>query len=267
MTNNREEGTMPRFAANLTTLFTEVPVLERFARARAAGFRHAELLFPYDTGVEAVAEAARAHDIQLVLFNIAAGNRAAGDRGIASHPARRDEFRQEVLRAIEWAKTLDCPRMHCMSGLSLDDISRQQQWATLVENGRFAGEVCAQHGLTLLFEPLNDRDNPGYFFVGSAMALRLVDEIGLPNVKFQYDIYHMQRGEGELALTIERNLDRIGHIQIADNPGRHQPGTGEINYPFLFAHLDRIGYDGFVSLEYNPLGTTEESLGWIAEYL
>lgn len=257
---------MPRIAANLTTLFTDVPQLERFARAKAAGFRHVEVLFPYDAGVEQVAEQARANDLQIVLFNIAAGNRTEGDRGITSHPARVEEFRSEVERAIGWAKELDCPRLHCMAGLRLSDVPFEDQWATFVENARYAGRAFGEHGLTMLVEPLNDRDNPGYFFVGSAMALRLVDEVGLRNVKFQYDIYHMQRGEGELAATIERNLDRIGHIQIADNPGRHQPGTGEINYPFLFAHLDRIGYDGFVSLEYQPLGTTEESLAWIREY-
>jgi hydroxypyruvate isomerase len=257
---------MPKLAANLTTLFTDVPPLERFARAKAAGFRYIEILFPYDVGVDAVAEQARAHGLQIVLFNIAAGDRAAGDRGITSHPARVDEFRAEVDRAIGWAKTLACPRLHTMAGMRLKDVPIEEQWGTFVENARYAGRALAAHGLTLLVEPLNDRDNPGYFFVGSAMALRLVAEVGLPNVKFQYDIYHMQRGEGELAATIERNLDKIGHIQIADNPGRHQPGTGEINYPFLFAHLDKIGYDGFVSLEYQPLGTTEESLAWVKEY-
>jgi len=257
---------MPKIAANLTTLFTDVPLLERFARAKAAGFRYVEVLFPYDADVAAVAEQARANGLRIVLFNIAAGDRAAGDRGITSHPARTEEFRAEVERAIGWAKLLDCPRMHAMAGMRLKDVAIAEQWETFVENARYAGNALAEHGLTLLVEPLNDRDNPGYFFVGSAMALRLVSEVGLPNVKFQYDIYHMQRGEGELALTIERNLGKIGHIQIADNPGRHQPGTGEINYPFLLAHLDKIGYDGFVSLEYQPLGTTEESLGWIGEY-
>ncbi len=257
---------MPKIAANLTTLFTDVPLLDRFARAHAAGFRYVEVLFPYDEDVTTVAARVREHGLQQVLFNIAAGNRSAGERGIASHPAREADFQAEVARAVEWAKTLDCPRMHCMSGMRLDDVPYEVQWATLVENGRYAGRVFAEHGLTMLFEPLNIRDNPGYFLVGSAMGLRLVEEVGLPNVKLQYDIYHMQRGEGELAATIERNLPQIGHIQIADNPGRHQPGTGEINYPFLLAHLDRIGYDGYVALEYGPLGTTEESLGWIKDY-
>jgi hydroxypyruvate isomerase len=257
---------MPKLAANLTTLFTDVPLLERFARARAAGFRYVEVLFPYDVEVEAVAEQARANGLQIVLFNFAAGDRGAGDRGITSHPARMEEYRAEGETVIGWAKTLNCPRMHSMAGLRLKDVPIEEQWSTFVENARYAGHALAEHGLTLMVEPLNDRDNPGYFFVGSAMALRLVSEVGLPNVKFQYDIYHMQRGEGELALTIERNLGKIGHIQIADNPGRHQPGTGEINYPFLFKHLDKIGYDGFVSLEYQPLGTTEESLAWIGEY-
>lgn len=257
---------MPKIAANLTTLFTDVPLLQRFARARAAGFRYVEVLFPYDEDIAAVAAQVRANGLQQILFNIAAGNRAAGERGIASHPARVDDFRAEVARAVVWAKELACPRIHCMAGLRRDDVPHEAQWATFVENMRYAGRVCAEHGLTALVEPLNVRDNPGYFLVGSAMGLRLVEEVGLPNVKLQYDIYHMQRGEGELAATIERHLPQIGHIQIADNPGRHQPGTGEINYPFLLAHLDRIGYDGYVALEYGPLGTTEESLGWIKDY-
>ena len=257
---------MPKLAANLTQMYTEVPMLERFARARASGFRFVEVLFPYDDGVEAVAVAARAQGLQIVLFNFAGGDRAAGDRGIASHPDRVEEFRAEVMRAVGWAQSLGVSRAHCMAGRRLRDISPDLQWATFVENVRYAGQVFAEHGLTVSVEPLNDRDNPGYFFVGSAMALRLVEEVGLPNVRFQYDIYHMQRGEGELARTIAANLSQIGHIQIADNPGRHQPGTGEINYRFLLPYLDEIGYMGYVSLEYQPQGTTEESLSWIAEY-
>lgn len=257
---------MPKLAANLTHLYSDVPMLERFARARASGFRFVEVLFPYDDGVEAVATAAQSSGLQLVLFNFAGGDRAAGDRGIASHPHQVEEFRAEVARAVDWAQTLGVTRAHCMAGWRIHDIPHEDQWATFVENVRYAGRAFAEHGLTVMVEPLNDRDNPSYFFVGSAMALGLVDEVGLPNVKFQYDIYHMQRGEGELAATIERHLPQIGHIQIADSPGRHQPGTGEINYRFLLPFLDRIGYEGHVSLEYQPAGTTEESLGWIAEY-
>lgn len=255
-----------KLAANLTMLFNEVPPLERFARARAAGFRYAEFLFPLEHDVAEVAAALRAAELQLVLFNFAAGNRAAGDRGIASHPGRAAEFREDLARAVAAAGQLGNGLLHCMSGLRLADISHGAQWRTLVENVRHAGEVCAAHGLTLLVEPLNDRDNPGYFLVGSAMGLRVVEEVALPNVRLQYDIYHMQRGEGELAATIAAHLDRIGHIQIADNPGRHQPGTGEINYRFLLPYLDRIGYDGYVSLEYVPAGPTEGSFGWVADY-
>jgi hydroxypyruvate isomerase len=213
-----------------------------------------------------VAAAVRDAGLQLVLFNFAAGDRAAGDRGIASHPGRVVEFREDVARAVEGARQLGNKRLHCMSGMRLPDLAPEEQWRTLVENVRYAGGVCAEHGLTLLVEPLNDRDNPGYFLVGSAMGLRVVEEVGLPNVRLQYDIYHMQRGEGELAATIAANLARIGHIQIADNPGRHQPGTGEINYRFLLPYLDRIGYEGYVALEYLPAGPTEGSLGWVAEY-
>lgn len=257
---------MPKLSANLTYLYADVPMVERFARARASGFRYVEILAPAEDGVEALAAAARASGLQVVLFNFAGGSRAAGDQGIASHPERVGEFRAQVDWAIATARALGAPRAHCVAGRRSHDISPEVQWATLVENVRYAGRAFAEHGLTVMVEPLNDRDNPGYFFVGSAMALRLLDEVGLPNVRFQYDIYHMQRGEGELARTIERHLPKIGHMQIADNPGRHQPGTGEINYRFLLPFLDRIGYEGYVSLEYVPLGTTEESLAWVAEY-
>ncbi len=257
---------MVKLAANLTMLFNETPMAARFARARAVGFRYAEVLFPRDDGLAAVAAGAREAGLTIILANFAQGGRAAGDRGIASHPSRVEEFRADVAWAIEAAAALGCDRLHAMAGLRLPGVSHEEQWRTFVANARYAGEAFAAHGLTLLVEPLNDRDNPGYFLVGSAMGLRLVEEVGLPNVKLQYDIYHMQRGEGELARTIAGALDRIGHIQIADNPGRHQPGTGEINYRFLLPYLDRIGYEGYVALEYMPDGVTEDSFGWIEEY-
>ncbi len=257
---------MVKLIANLTTLFTELPPVERFAAARAAGFRHAEVLFPQGDELAALAAAAREAEIRVVLSTFAAGDRAVGDRGITSHPARGDEFRAAVAGAIEVARTLGSDRFHCMAGRRLDDISPQAQWTTWIENLRYAAREFARHDLTVLVEPLNDRDNPGYFLVGSAMGLRTVAAVGEPNLKLQYDIYHMQRGEGELAATIAANLSQIGHIQIADNPGRHQPGTGEINYRFLLPYLDRIGYDGYVGLEYGPLGPTADSFGWIGEY-
>jgi hydroxypyruvate isomerase len=257
---------MVRLAANLTTLFREVPPLERFARARAAGFRYVEVLFPEEAGVAETAAAARESGLPIVLCNFAAGDRAAGDRGIASHPGRVTEFREDVARAIKTARALGIERLHCMAGRRLPSVPYEEQWRTFAENLRHAAPRFAAHGLTLQIEPLNDRDNPGYFLVGSAMGLRLIEEVGAPNLRLQYDIYHMQRGEGELAATIARGLDRIGHIQIADNPGRHQPGTGEINYRFLLPYLDRIGYGGYVALEYTPDGPTEDSLGWVAEY-
>lgn len=257
---------MVKLIANLTTLFNEVPMIERFALARAAGFNAVEVLFPHGDDLHALAAAARENDLRVILSNFAAGNRAAGDRGIASHPARTADFRAEVAGAIEIATVLGSDRFHCMAGRRLDDISPGVQWATMIDNLRYAAGEFAAHGLTVQLEPLNDRDNPGYFLVGSAMGIRAIEELGLPNVKLQYDIYHMQRGEGELAATIAQHLDKIGHIQIADNPGRHQPGTGEINYRFLLPYLDRIGYEGYVGLEYGPLGPTQDSFGWIAEY-
>lgn len=257
---------MVKLIANLTTLFNELPPMERFAAARAAGFRHAEVLFPHEGDLAALAAAARGADIRVILSNFAAGDRAAGDRGITSHPARAGEFREAVAGAIEVARVLGSDRFHCMAGRRLDDISVEEQWATWIENLRYAADEFARHSITVLVEPLNIHDNPGYFLVGSAMGLRTVADVGRPNLKLQYDIYHMQRGEGELAATIASNLPQIGHIQIADNPGRHQPGTGEINYRFLLPYLDRIGYDGYVGLEYGPLGPTADSFGWIGEY-
>lgn len=257
---------MVKLIANLTTLFNELPPTERFAAARAAGFRAAEVLFPHEGDLAALAAAARDADMRVILSNFAAGDRAAGDRGITSHPARAGEFRAAVAGAIEVARVLGSDRFHCMAGRRLDDISADEQWATWIGNLRFAADEFARHNLTVLVEPLNIHDNPGYFLVGSAMGLRTVAEVERPNLKLQYDIYHMQRGEGELAATIAANLAQIGHIQIADNPGRHQPGTGEINYRFLLPYLDRIGYDGYVGLEYGPLGPSADSFGWIGEY-
>jgi hydroxypyruvate isomerase len=257
---------MVKLIANLTTLFNELPPIERFAAARSAGFRAVEVLFPHEGDLAALAAAARNAEIRVILSNFAAGDRAAGDRGITSHPARVDEFREAVASAIEVARVLGSDQFHCMAGRRLGDISAEEQWATWIDNLRYAADEFARHGLTVLVEPLNVHDNPGYFLVGSAMGLRTVDAVGRPNLKLQYDIYHMQRGEGELAATIAAHLPQIGHIQIADNPGRHQPGTGEINYRFLLPYLDRIGYQGYVGLEYGPLGPSADSFGWIGEY-
>lgn len=257
---------MPRFAANLSMLFADSPFLERFGRAAAAGFRRVEFQFPYAHTPDEVGAALEANGLSCALFNLPAGDWAAGERGIAAHPARVGEFRAGVARALEYALRLGCPRMNCLAGLRDPGLPIEEQRATLVDNLRFAAAALAEHGLTLLVEPLNARDVPGFLLSGSRAALDLIDAVGAPNLMLQYDVYHMQRGEGELAATVAANLARIGHIQIADTPGRHQPGSGEIRYRFLLPYLDRIGYAGIVGLEYIPAGPTEASLAWVAEY-
>lgn len=257
---------MPKFAANLSMLYADSPVLERFARASDSGFRFVEYQFPYERDAGEFAAALERHGLGLALFNLPAGNWTAGERGIACMPDRVEEFRAGVGQAVAVAKTLQCRRLNCLVGKRDACHAVETQRKTMVENLRFAGEALAREGMTLMVEALNHFDFPGFFLTCSQAAFEVLDEVGLPNVQFQYDVYHLQRVEGELAGTIQRNLSRIGHIQIADNPGRHQPGTGEINYRFLLAFLDRIGYQGYVALEYNPEGKTEDTLGWIREY-
>jgi hydroxypyruvate isomerase len=257
---------MPRFAANLTMLFTEAPFLERFALARAAGFTHVEYLFPYAFKAEDLKTELQKNGLQQVLFNLPSGDWAAGDRGIGAAPGREEEFRAGVPKAIEYAKLLGVPRLNCLAGKRVAGRSDSDHWQTLVQNARFAATELAAHGLELLVEPINRFDIPGFFLNRTADALRLLDEIGQPNVRVQYDIYHAQREEGELAATLAKHLARIGHIQIADNPGRHQPGTGEINFPFLFRRLDELNYPGYVGLEYVPAPNTAGSFGWLRDY-
>jgi hydroxypyruvate isomerase len=257
---------MPRFAANLTMLFTEAPFLERFALARAAGFTHVEYLFPYAFKSDELKAALGQHGLQQVLFNLPSGDWAAGDRGIGAAPGREAEFRAGVPKAIEYAKALGVPRLNCLAGKRVAGRSEADHWQTLVQNARFAAQELAPHGLELLIEPINHFDIPGFFLNRTGDALRLLDEVAQPNVRVQYDIYHAQREEGELAATLAKHLARIGHIQIADNPGRHQPGTGEINFPFLFRRLDELNYPGYVGLEYVPAPDTAGSFGWLRDY-
>ncbi|MEY4755448.1 MAG: hypothetical protein RJA34_346 [Pseudomonadota bacterium] len=253
---------MPRFAANVSMLFTEVPFLERFGRAARAGFQAVECQFPYEATPEQIRAELDAHHLSMVLHNLPAGDWAAGERGIACHPDRVDEFRAGVGRAITYARALGVPNINCLAGIAPAGVPLGLARQTLVDNLRFAAAQLQAVGIALLIEPINTYDIPGFFISTTAQALALMDEVGSDNLYVQYDLYHMQRMEGELAGTLQRHLGRIGHVQIADNPGRHEPGTGEINYPFVFAHLDRIGYDGWVGCEYKPATTTEAGLGW-----
>ena len=254
---------MPRFAANLSMLFTEAPFIERFERAARAGFREVEFLFPYAHPIAELKAVLAAHDLSVVLHNLPAGNWDAGDRGMACDPARVAEFRDGVAIGVEYASALGSPNLHCMAGKAPAGVPDAALRQTFVANLRYAAGEAKKKGLKLLIEPINHFDIPGYYISRSNQALGIIDEVGADNLYLQYDIYHMQRMEGELAATMAKHLDRIAHIQLADNPGRNEPGTGEINYPFLFAHLDKIGYRGAIGCEYKPATTTEAGLGWL----
>jgi len=253
---------MPKFAANLTMLFNEVPFLERFALARKAGFDAVEFLFPYAFPAGEIRKRLDEQRLALVLHNLPAGNWDAGERGIACLPDRKDEFRAGVRQAIEYARALGVPQLNCLVGKAPQGGDDKPLRATLVENLKFAAGELGKAGLKLLVEPINTYDIPGFYLNRSAQTLEILDEVGAANAYLQYDIYHMQRTEGELAATMQKHLARIAHIQLADNPGRNEPGSGEINYPFLFAWLDRIGYAGWIGCEYKPATTTEAGLGW-----
>jgi hydroxypyruvate isomerase len=255
---------MPRFAANLSMLFTEVSFIDRFAAAARAGFRAVECQFPYAESAETIAAQLHEHDLQMVLHNLPAGDWAAGERGIACHPDRVAEFRQGVVQAIDYATTLGCPQLNCLAGIAPAGVPEDVVRDTFIANLRFAASEMKAVGLRLLVEPINTFDIPGFYVSRTDQALELIDAVGADKLCLQYDVYHAQRMEGELANTLVRYLSRIAHIQIADNPGRHEPGTGEINYAWLFRHLDAIGYQGWVGCEYKPETTTEAGLGWMA---
>jgi hydroxypyruvate isomerase len=254
---------VPKLAANLSMMFTEVDFLDRFALAAWAGFKGVEFLFPYEHKAEDIKAKLDAHGLQLVLFNMPPGDWAAGERGIACLPERTAEFRDGVARALAYAKVLGVPQLHCMAGKAPAGAPEAALRKTFVTNLTYAAAECAKAGLRVLVEPINAYDIPGYYLNRSAQAIALLDEVGASNAFLQYDVYHMQRSEGELAATMSRLLPRIGHMQLADNPGRNEPGTGEINYPFLFAHADRIGYSGWIGCEYKPATTTQAGLGWL----
>ena len=253
---------MTKLAANLTMLYNEVPFLERFERAARDGFTAVEFLFPYAWPAEELRRRLDGNGLQLVLHNLPAGNWDGGERGIACHPDRVAEFREGVATAIAYAKTLGVGQLNCLVGKAPAGVPDATLRQTLVENLRYAAAELKKAGLKLLVEPINTFDIPGFYLHGSAQTLAVLDEVGFDNAYLQYDIYHMQRMEGELAATMQKHLARIAHIQLADNPGRNEPGTGEINYAFLFAFLDRIGYTGWIGCEYKPATSTEAGLGW-----
>ena len=253
---------MPKFAANLTMLFNEVGFLERFDAAGKAGFKGVEYLFPYDFKPDEIVAKLKANNLTQVLHNLPAGNWGGGERGIAVLPDRTDEFKAGVDKAIEYATALGCKQVNCLAGIA-KDVDPKQAHATFVSNLKFAAPKLKAAGIKLLIEAINTRDIPGFFLTSTKQALAVIDEVGSDNLFVQYDIYHMQIMEGDLARTIEANLPKIAHIQLADNPGRNEPGTGEINYPFLFDFIDKTGYAGWIGCEYKPKGETVAGLGWL----
>lgn len=256
---------MPRFAANLTTLFTEFDFVDRFRAAEESGFSAVEYSFPYSYPKERLAELLNKYRLRQVLHTLPAGNWEAEERGIACHPDRIGEFQEGVELAIEYALALGCEQLSCLPGLMPQTCPITTR-DTLVSNLRYAASRLATHGIRLLIEPVNLYDNPNFFLNTSAHGLAVIDEVGHENLSLLYDVYHMQMTEGNLSRTMASNIERIGHIQIADVPGRNEPGTGEINFEYLFRYLDSIGYKGWIGCQYRPLLTTAEGLAWMTPY-
>jgi hydroxypyruvate isomerase len=253
---------MPKFAANLSMMFQEVPFLDRFPAAAAAGFEAVEFLFPYDYPPEVVGQKLRENQLENVLFNMPPGDWAAGERGIGCIPGREPEFRAGVDKALAYAECLGTPRLHAMAGLAPSDRDRTELRATYIANLRHAAEKLEARGLTLLIEAINTRDIPRFFLNTQAESFEICKEVGAPHLKMQMDLYHMQIVEGDLATKLRQYISNCGHIQIAGVPGRNEPDTGEINYPYLFRLLDELGYAGWIGCEYRPAGKTLDGLGW-----
>ena len=257
---------MPKLAANLTMLYNEVDFLDRFEAAAKSGFAGVEYLFPYAYPKEQLAERLAKHKLTQVLHNLPAGDWTAGERGIACHPTRVGEFQDGVGKAIDYARALGCKQVNCLAGIAPKDVAPDTIRATLVDNLRFAARSLSAAGIKLLIEPINTFDIPGFYLSHSRQGLDIIRDTGSNNLFLQYDIYHMQRMEGELAATMKAHLVQIAHLQLADNPARNEPGTGEINYRFLFRFLDSIGYAGWIGCEYKPKGNTVEGLAWRAAH-
>jgi hydroxypyruvate isomerase len=258
---------MPRLAANLSTLFKERPFLERFEAAARAGFRAVEYQYPYDEDAGEIARRAQGAGVEVILHNMPRGEPSRGEHGTACLPGREQRFRDDLETAIAYARAAGCGRVHCMAGVVPEGADRKRLHATYVANLRYAAGRLRDEGMRLLIEPLSPRTVAGCFLSGSGQAVAVLDEVGSDNAFLQYDLFHMQIMEGNLAETIERLLPRIGHMQLADVPGRHEPGSGELNFDFLLRHIDRVGYSGWIGCEYNPSGDTVEGLKWAKRYL
>jgi hydroxypyruvate isomerase len=257
---------VPKFAANLSFIFQEVEFLDRFAAAADCGFKAVEYLSPYDHPLEVIVEQLNRHGLEQALFNMPPGDWAAGERGIGALPGREQEFRDGVETALVYARATRCRILHAMAGVLPAGLDRAQAERTYLENLRHAAERLAAEGITLVIEPINTRDIPGYFLNTTSQAMSVIERVGHPNIKLQLDLYHVQIMEGDLAHRVRALARQYSHIQIAGNPGRHEPDVGEINYPFLFDLIDEIGYSGWIGCEYRPKGETKAGLGWARRY-
>ena len=257
---------MPKFAANLTMLFNEMPFLERFSRAAACGFKAAECLFPYEHAPEEVAAAREAAGLEIALFNVPPGDWDAGERGLAALPGREAEFADGLDKALTYARALKATRVHVMAGIPPEGADPAACRETYIANLRRAATLFAPHGISVLIEPINTRDIPGFYLNTQAQAIEILDAVGAENAALQMDFYHCQIVEGDLAVKLRTNIARIGHMQIAGVPERHEPDVGEIHYPYLFALIDSLGYEGWIGCEYRPPAATEAGLGWAAAY-
>lgn len=257
---------MPRFAANLSMMFTDVPFLDRFSRAGAAGFQAVEFLFPYEHPAAEIARRLQDSGLQQVLFNAPPGDWGAGERGQAALPGREAEFRDGVRRALDYAGVLACPRLHLMAGLAPAGVPRDTLLAVYAANLAWAAEECAKAGVKPVIEPINHHDIPGFFLNTTDQAAAIIEAVGPERLGMQFDLYHCQITEGDLVRRVERHLPLIAHMQVADNPGRNEPGTGEVNWPFVFRRIDALGFRGWIGCEYRPTGGTEAGLDWFAPY-
>jgi hydroxypyruvate isomerase len=258
---------VPKFSANLSFLYADLPFLDRFAAAAKDGFRAVEYVGPYGFPAEDVAAALKSNGLTQALFNLPAGNWDGGERGIGCLADRVVEFQAGVETAIRYAQALGCDKINCLAGIAPAGTTADERDAVLVANLKYAAPRLASAGIKLLLEPINLRDIPGFHVSTTHHAERLLDAVGSDNLFIQYDVYHTQVMQGDLMPTYARLKDRIGHVQIADNPGRNEPGTGEINYGFVLSELDRLGYDGWVGCEYKPKAGTSAGLGWMKPYL
>lgn len=257
---------MAQFSANLTMLFNEVPFLDRFRAAARSGFRAVEYVSPYECYPGDISDRLKANRLKQVLFNLPVGDWAAGERGIAIFPDRVAEFRDGIATAIRYAKALDCPQVNCLAGIAPDGADVGVLRQTLTENLRYASAELQRAGIRLLIEPINTRDMPGFFLNTSQQAIDLIRDVGSSNLFLQYDVYHMHIMEGDTLATLARHLPLIKHVQIADYPGRHEPGSGDIDFPAILSHLSAIGYDGWIGAEYKPTAETTAGLGWLSAH-